>query len=348
MKVLLVGTGAYPIPPTGYGGVERVLGEYGQALEKAGHTVRILNEVHGAGSLAEYRFALGLPSRIRHETYDVVHVSTPVVANRLAAAGIPYVYTSHSRHWFWRESWRHRWGWWLEKRAVRRAAGLVALTPEVETAMRAVLPATFRSPLRVIPYGIDMEAYGPAWEARSGRQALGVGIVIPLKRWEVASASLKGTGLVLRIAGPTPDEAYASEVRSAGDGVEILGEVDAPGLRRLYAESDMLVHPSQVELLARAVVEAMASGLPIVGSSSVGAWVADNRAGFVAPKGVSLEDLTRFIRSSAERLAGDRALRQTMGESARSLAREKFSWDRVVAAHVELYQEVGRAADQPT
>ena len=34
-----------------------------------------------------------------------------------------------------------------------------------------------------------------------------------------------------------------------GDSVELLGEVDQSRLRQLYAESDVLVHPSQVELL---------------------------------------------------------------------------------------------------
>jgi glycosyltransferase involved in cell wall biosynthesis len=344
VKVLLVGTGAHPIPPTGYGGVERVLGEYSQALARAGHSVRVLNEVHGSGSLAEYRFAMGLPARVRREECDIVHVSTPVVANRLAAAGIPYVYTSHSRHWFWRESWRHRWGFWLERRSVRRAAAVVALTPEVESAIRAVLPSNFHAPVRVIPYGIDASEYAPVWDARTGLRALGVGIVLPLKRWEVAAASLKGTGVTLRIAGPTPDPAYAAKVRSAGDSVEILGEVDEPRLRQLYAESDLLVHPSRVEVLSAAVLQAMASGLPVVASSAVGLFVSQGKAGFVAPASASADELIRFFRTSVERLAGDAALRREMGESGRSLVLEKFSWDKVVAEHVALYNEVLRTA----
>lgn len=342
MKVLLVGTGAYPIPPTGYGGVERVLGEYSQALVRAGHTVRVLNEAHGSGSLAEYRFAFGLAARVRREERDIVHASTPVVANRLATAGIPYVYTSHSRHWFWRETWRHRWGFRLERRAVQRAAAVVALTPEVESAIRAVLPPDFRAPLRVIPYGINAEEYGPSWDARTGRRALGVGLVVPLKRWEVAAAALKGTGVTLQIAGPTPNSEYAARVRAAGSAVEILGEVDDSRLRRLYGESDMLVHPSQVEVLPRAVLEAMASGLPVVGSAAIGSLISGGNTGFGSPGGGSIDDLVLFFRTSVEFLAGDASLRRAMGESGRSLAREKYSWDRVVAAHEALYGEVSR------
>jgi glycosyltransferase involved in cell wall biosynthesis len=344
VKVLLVGTGAHSIPPHGYGAVERVLFEYGQALEHAGHPVRILNEVRGTGSLAEYRFALRLPSRLLRESYDIVHVSTPVVANRLALAGIPYIYTSHSRHWFWRQTWRHRWGFWLERRAVRGAAAAVALTPAVEAAMRRTTAIPPGVPLRVIPYGVNADDYAPAWDLRTGRRALGVGLVLPLKRWEVAAAALKGTGITLRIAGPTPDAAYSARVRAAGEGVELLGEVDEPRLRQLYAESDLLLHPSVVEVLPRAVLEAMASGLPVVGSSAIGAVFPDEKAGLVSGAETDLEDLVRFFRASVEQLAGDERLRREMGETARAIARETYSWDRVVAAHVALYRDVLAAA----
>ncbi len=344
VKVLLVGTGAHPIPPTGYGAVERVLFEYGRALERAGHTVRILNEVHGSGSLAEYRFAFRLPSRFRPEEFDIVHASTPVVANRLAAAGVRYVYTSHSRHWFWRPKWRHRWGFRLERRAVRRAAAAVALTTDLEAAMRSVLPDGWNHPLRTIPYGVDSEQYVPAWPLRTGRRALGVGVVLPFKRWEVAAAALKGTGVSLRIVGPVPDSSYSGRVRVSGDAVELLGEVDESHLRQLYAESDFLVHPSQVEVLPRAVLEALASGLPVVGSSVVGSLFPSERAGMVAGKEATSEELVQFFRGSAERLAGDAELRRRMGEAGRALVKEAYSWDRVVAAHIELYGAVAPGA----
>lgn len=344
MKVLLVGTGAHPIPPTGYGAVERVLFEYGQALERAGHDVRILNEVHGSGSLAEYRFAMRLPSRLRGEAFDVVHASTPVVANRLAGAGVSYVYTSHSRHWFWRTSWRHRWGFWLERRAVRKAAAAVALTTDLADAMRAVLPADWDHPLRVIPYGVDSEQYVPAWPLRTGRRALGVGIVLPLKRWEIAATALKGTGISLRIVGPVPDPAYAARVRASGEAVELLGEVDETRLRQLYAESDFLMHPSQVEVLPRAVLEAMASGLPVVGSSALGSMFPSDRAGFVGARNATPGESVLFFRSGAQRLAQDAELRRKMGEAGRAIVKDVYAWNRVVEAHLDLYYAVASPA----
>ncbi|MCI4348271.1 MAG: glycosyltransferase family 4 protein [Thermoplasmata archaeon] len=311
------------------------------ALRRAGNTVGILNRVPGRGALSEYRFALNLPALIRREDYDVLHASTPVVANRLALAGLSFVYTSHSRHWFWRATWRHRWGAWLERRAVRRAAATVALTGEVEAAMRRSVPRGWSRPLRVIPYGVDTMEFAPVWERRSGQNALGVGLVLPLKRWEVAAAALRGTGMKLQIAGPVPDPQYARRVRASGDAVELLGEVDEARLRTLYAESDVLVHPSKVEVLPRAVLEAMASGLPVVGSSVLRSLFPDGRGGFSAPTGATPGDLANFIRACVARLATDAGLRREVGESGRRLVMENFAWDRIVSAHLDLYRDAG-------
>lgn len=344
MKVLLLGTGIHSIPPAGYGAVERILSEYAQALTRAGHDVKVVNEVRRGRSLDEYWFARHVPALLRSEQYDVLHASTPVVANRLAGAGLPFVYTSHSRHWFWRSSWRHRWGYWLERRAVRRSAGTVALTSDVESAMRRTLPASGRVPIRVIPFGVNAGEFQPAWDLRTGRRALGVGLVLPLKRWEIAAAALKGTGMSLTIAGPTPDPAYASRVRTAGDSVELLGEVEETHLRRLYAESDVLVHPSQVEVLPRAVLEAMASGLPVIASSVVSSLLLDGRCGRAAPASLTDEELVRFFRDAARDFADRPELRRQLGDAGQVAARTTYSWDRIVADHLDFYREV-RAAD---
>jgi len=344
VKVLLVGTGIHPIPPTGYGAVERILFEYGQALNRAGHSARIINVVRSGGSLDEYRFALQLPSLVRREEYDVLHASTPVVANRLALSGLPFVYTSHSRHWFWRESWRHRWGFWLERRAVRRAAANVALTRDVAAAIQRSLPTGSAPPLAVIPYGVNVPESPTDWERRTGRTALGVGLVLPLKRWEIAAAALKRTGVALKIVGPTPSPAYAGRVRAAGEGVELLGEVGEERLHQLYAESDLLVHPSRVEVLPRAVLEAMASGLPVVGSSVVGSLFPEGKGGLTAPPGASEDELVQFFRQSVTRLMVDPGLRREMGAAGRTVAQDHYSWDRVVAAHLELYRRAAAGA----
>ncbi len=344
MRILLVGTGVEPIPPTGYGGVERTIAEFADALRRSGEEVTVLNQVRQGRSLDEYWFALALRRLLRDARYDIVHASTPVVANRLAGLGIPYVYTTHSRHWFERAGFRERFGFGLERRAVRHARATVALTDRLARVIRSEVPDGGR--LEVIPIGVDTDRFHPSWDRRRGDRVLGVGVVRPFKRWEVAAAALRGTGARLTIAGPTPDADYARRVQSAGDQVEIAGEVDQSQLEALYAESDLLVHPSRVELLAGAVIQGLAAGLPVVGAEPVAGLFEEGVSGFGSPPGADDAAIEAVFARSVRLLLSDPARRRAMGEAARGVAVGRFSWAAVVGRHQALYRElrVGPAA----
>ena len=338
MRILLIGGGVHPIPPTGYGAIERILTDFRAALIAAGEEAVIVNRVRHRRMRDEYPFAWELPKLLAKERYDVLHANTPVVANRLAGRRLPFVYTSHSRHWYYREKLSHRWGYFLERRAVRRASAVVALTEPLRRTMQANVAPPL-PPISVIPFGVDTERFRPAWDRRSGRTALGAGVVAPFKRWELAAQALKGTGIRLQIAGPIPSPAYAERVRSAGDSVALLGEVPPEELVRLFAESDLLVHPSAVEILSATVLEALASGLPVLGGPSVEGVVEDGVTGW-AEATSSPEALARGIRERAVALVGDDGLRRRMGEAGRRAAEERYAWPKVVAQHLEVYRAV--------
>ncbi len=338
MRILLVGTGVQPIPPTGYGGVERTIAEFSDALRRAGEEVTVVNEVRRGRSLDEYWFALGLPRLLRDLEFDVLHASTPVVANRLALAGVPYVYTTHSRHWFERVGLRQRFGFWLERRAVRRAAATVALTERLASEVRRRTGG--RGRLEVIPIGVDTERFRPRWDRRTGNRVLGVGVVRPFKRWELAAAALRGTGTRLTIAGPIPDPEYAARVRAAGEGVELAGEVDQTRLEELYGESDLLVHPSRVELLPGAVLQGLAAGLPVVGCEVIASLLEPGVTGFATAPNAGEPAIVDGLREAFRLLLGDPSRRRAMGEAARASAVSRFSWATVVERHRALYGTV--------
>lgn len=344
MRVVLLGGGVQPIPPTGYGAVERILADFQKALMAAGHEAVIVNRVRHRRMRDEYPFALELPRLLRSERYDVLHANTPVVANRLAWAGLPFVYTSHSRHWYYRERWSHRWGYWLERRAVRHASHVVALTEPLARTMRAAVRPPL-PPISVVPFGVDTDRFRPSWEERTGFRALGVGVVAPFKRWHLAAQALRGTGATLSIAGPLVAPTYADEVRRAGDHVRLLGEVSEEELVQRFAESDFLVHPSAVEVLSATVLEGLAAGLPILGGSGVEGVVESGVTGW------RLEDrdpgsFTAALRERSRALLQDEAMRRRMGEAARASARARFSWPEVVGRHLEIYRSLAPEASR--
>jgi glycosyltransferase involved in cell wall biosynthesis len=335
VRIALVGTGVQPIPPVGYGGVERTIAEYAEALRAAGHDPVILNRVRHGRSIDEYRFSLSVPSLVRDVRADVVHASTPVVANRLALAKIPFAYTSHSRHWFEREGFRQKFGYWLERRAAARARVTVALTEALRAEIARSVPAAHER-LVVIPIGVDTERFRPDPSARTGRVALGVGVVQPMKRWEVAARASAGAGWTFRLAGPTPNPGYAASLRALGPQVELLGELTEDELRAEYARADVLLHPSRVEVLAGAVLQGLASGLPVVGAAPVASLVEDGTTGWTSAKGVEGAALQQFFVDRLRALA-DPVAREPMAAAARSSAIARFSWAQVVRTHLAVY-----------
>jgi glycosyltransferase involved in cell wall biosynthesis len=340
VRVVLLGTGVRPIPPTGYGGVERTIAEYARALQAAGHEVAII-QVDGHGrSLDEYFFARQLKSLLAGQSYDVLHASTPVVANRLRLLGRPYVYTTHSRHWFERHSLTQHWGFWLERRAVRHAVHTIALTPVVREAIVRQVGPTVSDRVTVIPIGVDLERLRPPMSAPDPSVALGVGVLNRIKRWELAAAATRGTGVQLRLSGPIADRAYAQELRMGNPHVQLLGEGSEADLPGVFQSSSFLIHPSRVELLSGAVLQALASGLPVIGAAPLRGVLRENETGWTCDPGASDSVIVGQMRTHVEALRDDPELRQRMSLAARASAEQEFDWRRVAERHVALYHQL--------
>jgi glycosyltransferase involved in cell wall biosynthesis len=117
------------------------------------------------------------------------------------------------------------------------------------------------------------------------------------------------------------------------DRVRFAGyRTDVPAV---LAASDALVLASHREGLPRSVLEAMASGIPIIGTATRGIVDAvGDTAGWIVPK----HDATALARAIETAAAGrDEARRR--GEAGRERARSEFSLERVMAAHDRLYRE---------
>ena len=340
VRVILVGTGVRPIPPPGYGGIERTLSELSRALQAEGVEVEILNEVH-PGRTGEYAFARALKRRIGDLTEGVVHASTPVVASRLNAMRLPYVYTTHSRHWFSVRGMTERWGFRLERRAVLHAQRAIALTATVRSRIQDVMgPHLDPDRLTTIGLGVDLDRFGPRADCGDPRVALGIGVLLPVKRWEWAAQALEGTGIRLRLVGPATDPGYARRLERFAC-VELVGELNDDGLVKELSGAGMLVHPSSAELFPGVVAQAMACGRPVVGLPPIASFVEEGVTGFIVGSATSgAAEAIPALRRAAIRLRDDEPLRVTLGRAARGIAVREFDWRSVARAHIEVYRQV--------
>lgn len=121
------------------------------------------------------------------------------------------------------------------------------------------------------------------------------------------------------------------------DHVTFLGYVPDEKLPDLYADSDIFVLPAIYENFPFAILEAQATGLPVI-STKVGGipeFLVDNENGFVIDPGDSTQLTQRVLT-----LLQDPKLAKEMGDRGRKLIEEKFSWRLITSQVIDLYHKL--------
>jgi glycosyltransferase involved in cell wall biosynthesis len=207
---------------------------------------------------------------------------------------------------------------------------------------------------RVIYGGADPARFWPDPEARR-RGVLFVGRLTPHKGVDCLIEALPKEA-ELRVVGSAghdpdaPERDYPRLLRSlaAHRRVEFLGAVADADLPALYRGAQVLALPSVnvtrygreirvSELLGLAVIEAMASGTPVV-ASSVGGLpevVEHGVTGFLAEPGNIAE-----LRERLAQVLGGRSLAERLGRSARERFLEKFTWEACAERCLSSYSEL--------
>jgi len=207
---------------------------------------------------------------------------------------------------------------------------------------------------RVIYGGVDGGRFHPDPEA-SRRGVLFVGRVTPHKGVDRLIRALPA-GAELTVAGTAghdrelPERDYPGLLRRLADGrsVRFLDAVPDDGLPSLFRHAAVLALPSVdhtcygrhigiVELLGLVVLEAMASGTPVV-CSRIGGLpeiVQDGATGLLVEPGD-----VEALRDALDRVLRDRALAERLGRNAREAALERFTWDACAERCLTAYEEL--------
>ena len=311
-----------------------------------------------------YKYSSTLAGALRTDIskFDVVHINSLYQFPSTAAAhycrkqGVPYIVRPHGTldpYLYRRHPLRKRLYEVLIERRNLATAAAVHFTTTEEMRLAKLSGLRFRG--TVAPLGTEFEAGPVGADNTADRiwpQFAGKKLVLFLSRVNFK----KGLDILARafgrihrlrqdahlvIAGPDTD-GYATRVRGwlAGEGAldaatftgMVLGERKAALLRR----ADLFVLPSYTENFGIAVVEAMASGLPVVISNRVNIWreIAAARAGLVVkPEATEVAVAIRMLLDNP-------SLAKDWGECGRRLAQEKFSWQAAGDQLVRLYREV--------
>ncbi|MHC4396444.1 MAG: glycosyltransferase family 4 protein [Planctomycetota bacterium] len=223
----------------------------------------------------------------------------------------------------------------------KKATALVAPSLGLKNRALRFLPSVS---IDVIPNGVDLERFCPAETGRrpDTLKLLTVGRLSVTKRVEmlIDAAEIlhrRDCRLHLTIAGGGGLENKLKKIvleKKLGNLIEITGRIESEEMPQLYRQNHIFISASMLEGMSNAMLEAMASGLPIITTrcEGVGELIADN--------GIVLEQSNaEDIAAAIMQLTRDWQAYEDMAVAARKRA-EQFSWDNVANQYIGVYHKL--------
>ena len=230
----------------------------------------------------------------------------------------------------------------LERKEINRIPNFIVVSKNIENEMKK----RGAQNVHVIPNGIS-DLWFKVPDAEIEGRILFVGRVIPIKAIENLIQALKITKsqvpkTYLHIVGPTPDKEYKKKLDAMTNKLELLDSILFTGpktgeeLEREYSECSLFVLPSKDESFGIVLLEAMASGKPVVASNVGGIpeIVVNEQEGSLVDYG-NPEQLADII----IKLLSDKELRRKMGHAGREKARN-YNWNIIAEKTVNYYREI--------
>jgi glycosyltransferase involved in cell wall biosynthesis len=247
----------------------------------------------------------------------------------------------------------------FQSRVMGRAAGVIAVSEAVAVRLRAqnLIPP---GRIIVVSNGVEVDRFNEAVRATDRalfyrswgfpENSLVVGTVGELNELKGHDVFLQAAAQVISVypqarflivggdfsPGAVTLNALKQMVRELNlvDHVRLLGQVEE--VAPLLAVMDVFVSASQTESFGLAIVEALASSLPVVATETEGAReiISPGATGFLIPLGQ-----TAALAEAVNRLLGDRDLRRRMGQSAYRDASERFQLEKMIDAIERIYEE---------
>ena len=192
--------------------------------------------------------------------------------------------------------------------------------------------------VRVIPNYVDTSLFAPSSdESRRPNQLLYVGRLDEEKNPRALLAAIEGMDVELVMVGKgSQGEALQREASERRLRVRFLGNVPNQELPQLLNSSAALVMPSLIEGHPKALLEAMACGVPVIGTNVPGI----RELLIHRVTGLLCEPCPESLRTAIKEVLDHRQLGVRMGGAARSYVADRFSLERVVDMELALLDEM--------
>lgn len=323
-----------------------------------------LRNFNGSEFSVRLPLAAALSDRLDAFQADILHAHHPFLLGDTALRvamnkNVPIVFTHHTRY----EDYTHYvpFSEALKEVAIEVPTHFANLCDGViapsESIARTIRRRGVKSPMTVIPTGIDVAAFASADRTRFREklgipsEALIVGHVGRLAQEKnlgylaeaVALHAKTAENVRFLVVGDGPARGELEQIFAKHGVTEKLilaGKRTGRVLREAYRAMDVFAFASRSETQGMVVAEAMAAGLPVVAlnASGVREVVREGENGYLLPADAAPEQMAEAL----GRLASDRALREGMSKAAQATAKD-FSRERSAERALAFYEEIRRA-----
>lgn len=247
MKIVNVTPGLIPIPPNGWGAVEKIIWETHLNLQKLGHDSHIT-------------YLDDVPSDA-----DIVHIHVANLALMAKDRGIPYYFTTHDHHayLYGKDSWVYQENINAMKGAIKSFVPAKFLVDYFEG-----IPEYFS-------HGVNAEYFIPNVQQIDTHKLLCVANngyagdqSVDRKGFGIAIKAAKELNLPITIAGPSNNRNYFEKNPPTYDKLTILYDLSEEELLTLYQNHNIFIHASELEAghPNLTMLEALSCGLPVIGT----------------------------------------------------------------------------------
>lgn len=217
-------------------------------------------------------------------------------------------------------------------------ADRVVVTTEAMSTSAIAMHGLDAKKVRVIPNYVETDRFHPKTSPRATSFCIGfVGRLDVQKNLPALLQAVTGLDVELLLVGYGPLRAQLEKIaESSGTAIKFMGSLPNLELPAFLNSCDLFILPSLYEGHPKALLEAMACGLPVIGTRVPGIQelIRDGETGLLC------EPNAESIRVAIQRALADPDLRRRLGANARKYIEENFSLQRIASLELAVLGEL--------
>ena len=225
----------------------------------------------------------------------------------------------------------------LEEKVIDHADRIVVTTKGMRESILSRFPH-LKDSIRVVPNYVDTDIFHPVEQKQDRSNHICYIGRLDQKQKNVLSLieAVDGLGAGLELIGDGPLRKELEQKTSDNPQLKLLGRIPNSDLPRQLRRCSVFILPSFFEGHPKTLIEAMACGLPVIGTDVAGInnVIRHDETGWLC--GTDPSSLRRAIST----VMSDKALQKRLGHNARRFAVENYALDKVVQIELRIYSEL--------